>query len=168
MESSISRLLTTGKFLILDLKTKKKVYSENKIMLGKKKQLLTFLKHNSASFRSGWWERTLKMFIFGRKIQRFFNNLINASLDKVEIKVKLVYTETHFYSFFNSNIRLNLFSRHTHHPYFCIIRNLETGINQESLPFHLTVKGIRLFTCFPRFEPPQKLQNLSLIDPVGL
>ena len=53
MESSISRLLTTGKFLILDLKTKKKVYSENKIMLGKKKQLLTFLKHISASFRSG-------------------------------------------------------------------------------------------------------------------
>ena len=53
MESFTSRLLTTGKFLILDLETKKKVYSENKIMLGKKKQFLTFLKHNSASFRSG-------------------------------------------------------------------------------------------------------------------
>ena len=31
--------------------------------------------------------------------------------------------------------------RHAHHPYFCIVRNTETGLSQESLPFHLTLRG---------------------------
>ena len=31
--------------------------------------------------------------------------------------------------------------RHTHHPYFCIVRNSNTGLSQESLPFHLTLRG---------------------------
>ena len=36
--------------------------------------------------------------------------------------------------------------RHTHHPYFCIVRNIDTGISKESLPFHLTVRGIYLYS----------------------
>ena len=31
--------------------------------------------------------------------------------------------------------------RHTHHPYFCIVKHLNTGASQESLPFHLTLRG---------------------------
>ena len=31
--------------------------------------------------------------------------------------------------------------KHTHHPYFCIVKHLQTGNSQESLPFHLTLKG---------------------------
>ena len=30
--------------------------------------------------------------------------------------------------------------RHTHHPYFCIVKDRNTGASQESLPFHLTLR----------------------------
>ena len=30
--------------------------------------------------------------------------------------------------------------RHTHHPYFCIVKDRTTGASQESLPFHLTLR----------------------------
>ena len=30
---------------------------------------------------------------------------------------------------------------HTHHPYFCIVKHRDTGLSQESLPFHLTLRG---------------------------
>ena len=30
--------------------------------------------------------------------------------------------------------------KHTHHPYFCIVKHRNTGASQESLPFHLTVR----------------------------
>ena len=31
--------------------------------------------------------------------------------------------------------------KHTHHPYFCIVKHLNSGNSQESLPFHLTLRG---------------------------
>jgi hypothetical protein len=31
--------------------------------------------------------------------------------------------------------------KHTHHPYFCIVKHSNTGVSQESLPFHLTLRG---------------------------
>ena len=31
--------------------------------------------------------------------------------------------------------------KHTHHPYFCIVKHANTGVSQESLPFHLTLRG---------------------------
>jgi hypothetical protein len=39
--------------------------------------------------------------------------------------------------------------RHTHHPYFCIVRNSNTGLSQESLPFHLTLRGTQTFLLAP-------------------
>ena len=30
--------------------------------------------------------------------------------------------------------------KHTHHPYFCIVKHRNTGASQESLPFHLTLR----------------------------
>ena len=35
--------------------------------------------------------------------------------------------------------------KHTHHPYFCIVKHSNTGGSQESLPFHLTLRGMTLF-----------------------
>ena len=31
--------------------------------------------------------------------------------------------------------------KHTHHPYFCIVKHADSGASQESLPFHLTLRG---------------------------
>ena len=41
---------------------------------------------------------------------------------------------------------------HTHHPYFCIVKHLNSGLSQESLPFHLTLRGM---------SPRPHIQQLS-------